>query len=272
VAHHGFFDTVAKSWEKPTHKENSASNLNAKFKRLRYDLKFWSKSISRLSVCIDNSNKALLELDNLEDYRGLTIPKANFRSILKEHILELLDFQRIYWKKRCTIRWTKFRDENTKFFQNIATERYRRNSISQLKLDDGTVVSSHEDKKKVIFDSFKVRLGTSCSPPMLFDLSSTIQPIDGLDDLSKPFITEEIQWKLIMWSSLCLLTKLQALMVSMGSSLKVAGISLSRIFINCVLTSMMDNLILRVLIWVISHLSPRSIPLKLLMNLDQSHC
>ena len=132
VAHSGFLATVAASWDKPTHKANSVSNLNAKFKRLRYDLKHWSKSISKLSICIGNCNKALLELDNLEDKRGLTVREANFRRILKEHLLLLLDYQRQYWKKRCTIRWTKFGDENTKFFHSIATDRYRRNSISQL--------------------------------------------------------------------------------------------------------------------------------------------
>ena len=99
VAHSGFLSTVAASWKKPTQKANSAANLNAKFKRLRYDLKRWSKSISKMSICIDNCNKALLELDNLEDKRGLTIPEANFRRILKEHLLVLLDYQRQYWKR-----------------------------------------------------------------------------------------------------------------------------------------------------------------------------
>jgi hypothetical protein len=65
VAHPGFLQTISASWSKPTNKNNSAANINTKFKRLRYDLKFWSKSISKLSICIENCNKALLELDNL---------------------------------------------------------------------------------------------------------------------------------------------------------------------------------------------------------------
>jgi hypothetical protein len=39
TAHPGFQQIVTKSWSKPTHKSNSAANINAKFKRLRYDLK-----------------------------------------------------------------------------------------------------------------------------------------------------------------------------------------------------------------------------------------
>jgi hypothetical protein len=38
VAHHGFMQTVEDSWNKPNHKVNSVANLNAKLKRLRYDL------------------------------------------------------------------------------------------------------------------------------------------------------------------------------------------------------------------------------------------
>jgi hypothetical protein len=104
AAHPGFSEIVANSWNKPTYKKNSAANLNAKFKRLRHDLKHWSKSISKLTICIENTNKALLELDNLEDRRALSIPERNFRFILKKHLLNLLDYQRQYWKKRCTVR------------------------------------------------------------------------------------------------------------------------------------------------------------------------
>jgi hypothetical protein len=188
IAHPRFLEVVAKTWDKPTHKPSSAANLNEKFKRMRYELKKWSKSISKLSICIDNCNKALFRLDQLEDMRGLTVPENNFRKILKKHLLCLLDYQQQYWKKRCTVRWTKFGDENTKFFQAMATERYRRNSISQLTLSDGTIVTEHKEKK-LIFNTYKERLGTSHAPEMLFDLQHIIQPVPGLEELSVPFTT-----------------------------------------------------------------------------------
>jgi hypothetical protein len=46
----------------------------------------------------------------------LTMPESNFMKNLKKHLLCLLDYQHQYWKKRCTVRWTKFGDENTKKF------------------------------------------------------------------------------------------------------------------------------------------------------------
>jgi hypothetical protein len=90
VAHPGFLQAVSSSWTKPTFKHNSAANINAKFKMLRYDLKFWSKSISRISICIENTNKAIFELDKMEDSRPLSGPKANFRKIMKINLARLL--------------------------------------------------------------------------------------------------------------------------------------------------------------------------------------
>ena len=123
---------VESSWAKPVHSSNTATILCRKFKTLRRDLKHWSKGISKLSVAIENSNKALCEIDELENKRTLTVPEVNFRRILKAHIIRLLQYQQAYWKKRCTIRWVKFGDEPSKFFQALASERYRKNNIATL--------------------------------------------------------------------------------------------------------------------------------------------
>jgi hypothetical protein len=100
--------------------------------------------------------------------------------------------QNAYWKKRCTIIWTKFGDENTKFFHYMATERYRRNNISTLISDNGDIANTHAAKEEIIFQSFKQRLGSSDQPQMLLDLGSLIQPTPGLEELSSPFTKEEI--------------------------------------------------------------------------------
>ncbi|XP_073357917.1 uncharacterized protein [Aegilops tauschii subsp. strangulata] len=83
-------------------------------------------------MLIDNCNKTLLEIDGLEERRRLSVPEINFRLILRQHILHLLDCKKAYWNKRCTFRYFKFGDGNTKFFHRVATERYRRNSTLDL--------------------------------------------------------------------------------------------------------------------------------------------
>ena len=105
ISHPGFFEVVQSTWNKNCFAHNPAAVLSKKFKHLRYALKKWSKNISRLNLCIDNSNWALLELDGIEDLRPLTIPEKNFRVILKEHLVVLLGYKREYWRKRYTVRW-----------------------------------------------------------------------------------------------------------------------------------------------------------------------
>ena len=107
INHTGFLDTTQASLSKPCHTKNSAALLCKKLKTLRYDLKKWSKGISRLSVLIQNCNWALSELDGLEDQRPLSTPESNFRMIVKAHLLKLMKFQNEYWRKRCTIRYIK---------------------------------------------------------------------------------------------------------------------------------------------------------------------
>lgn len=102
IAHPGFMDVVSQAWNKPLKhgkSDNVATSLCQKLKNLRHALSRWSKKISRLKIAIENTNKALLELDHIADRRNLTVLEGNFRSILKKHLLHLLQYQKEYWKK-----------------------------------------------------------------------------------------------------------------------------------------------------------------------------
>jgi hypothetical protein len=79
--------------------------------------------LSKLKQLIKQCNSVLSTLDKLEENRPLYPPEFNFRKILKKHILKLLQNQKEYWRKRYTLRWTKFGDESTKKFHAAATER-----------------------------------------------------------------------------------------------------------------------------------------------------
>lgn len=87
IQHPGFMEVVASAWNKQVRSDNFATVICRKFKTLRYELKHWSKKISKLSIAIDNSNIALADLDALENRRTLTTPENNFRKILKNHLL-----------------------------------------------------------------------------------------------------------------------------------------------------------------------------------------
>jgi hypothetical protein len=95
IAH--FLKIVKQSWDKPVGRQSgSVSILLAKFKRLRYDLKQWSKSLSNIKLLIDNCNKLIPYLDTVEEFRPLYNPKWNLRSLVKVKLGNLLKQQTQY--------------------------------------------------------------------------------------------------------------------------------------------------------------------------------
>jgi hypothetical protein len=150
----GFLDVVNSIWEINC-PGDAAKSLSANFKRLRKGLKQWSTSFSVLSTLISNCNKIILMLDSYEDLRVLHITEWNFQNIVKQRLQHLLLCKQDYWKKRCTARWVNLGDENTAFFHSMATIRYRKNTISSLSRDDGSIALDHNEKAGILRDSFK---------------------------------------------------------------------------------------------------------------------
>jgi hypothetical protein len=144
----GFQETVDLHWHCSPFYGDAARTLSSKFKQVRKGLKAWSKELSRPSRNIHNANWVIALLDGLEDARYLSLIESNFRKIVKRHLAQLLEAKRIYWKQRATMRFVKFRDENTKIFQAMATHSKRRNSITELLSEDGSCLVHPKDKKR----------------------------------------------------------------------------------------------------------------------------
>jgi hypothetical protein len=185
-------NVVENAWAIPCRARDCAGIISSKLKNTRKALKNWSKNTSRLSMWMDRCNLVLNLLDGLEEQRPLSLPEFNFRNIIKERIANLLHCKRIYWKNRCTIRWVILGGENTKFFHVAATKSYRRNKIPSLTSNDGVSYNDHEAKAAIIWNTFSKRLGYTDKPTMHFPLGDLIARIDGLESLSLPFTSEEI--------------------------------------------------------------------------------
>lgn len=160
----GFLGSGSSCLVKTVRASNGATILCKKFKNLHYELKNWSKNISKRSIAIENSNKALAGIDSLQKKkrRALTIPGANFGTILKKHLLRLLCYDKQYWKNRCIITFNL--EESLKLFKAMAFERYRRNTIPSLTTLDGSCIEDHDGKESIIFQSFKESLAR---PPQM---------------------------------------------------------------------------------------------------------
>jgi hypothetical protein len=130
-------------------------------------------------------------LDKLEENMPLYNIEANFRAILKKHVLQILQNQKAYWKKRYTMRWTKLVDESTKFFHVASTERFRINTITSLDLADETMATSHPGKATIIWEEFRKRLEDSFQTEMHFNLQNLVEHHD-LQQLDQQITHEEI--------------------------------------------------------------------------------
>ena len=191
----GFMECVRRSWVAPVFADFSASAiLTRKFKRLRYDLRVRSKNLSYLKKLTLYCSKVILFFDQLEEVRPLVRTKFNFRRIVKLHYERLLKMHYIYWKQRFTIRYIKVGEENYKFFHGMSSERMRKNSIASLKTQGMTAsVPDHDQMAEILSASFKNRMGHAQGISMGYDLTTLIQPVRGLEELSQPFSDAEIR-------------------------------------------------------------------------------
>ena len=188
----GFYECVKRVWDRPTRASSSSAVLTEKMKALRVELKKWKMGLSKLKSLISKCSLVILYFDVLEEDRPLFIQEANFRKIVKKHYEDLLRCQYRYWRKRCTIRWMKLGEENSKFFHAMATERYRRNTMASLQMSDGHIVTDHGQMASIAWDCYKQRMGTSNGINMLFDLNSLVKRVDGLEELTEGFTTKEM--------------------------------------------------------------------------------
>lgn len=92
----GFHDILADNWNNPTLVAGKAKALTKKFKNLKGALKAWSLRFSNLRTTINNTSMVIQFLDLIEEFRDLSLEEWNFRVIIREKLLSLLEQQRIY--------------------------------------------------------------------------------------------------------------------------------------------------------------------------------
>jgi hypothetical protein len=61
-----------------------------------------------------------------------------------------------------------------------------------LKNVDGLIVTKHEEKTNILWNSYKDRLGTSELTHMYFNLNELLERENDMEDLVNPFTHEEI--------------------------------------------------------------------------------
>jgi hypothetical protein len=155
-------------------------------------LKIWKNRSPPLVKTITNVKLILQLIDTMECFRDLTVSEWNFREILSTKLVSLLKQQRSYWKQRGKINWVKVGDASTKYFHAHATIKHRKNTTAYLQDDLGNGLTDHDDKAKLLWETFKDRLGRSEYSGMHFNLHNILSNNEMLNDLEAPFSNQEI--------------------------------------------------------------------------------
>lgn len=146
----------------------------------------WQASKTGLRTIIANTKTTLQFLEVLGELRDLSVEEWNFKEFLKEHLISILEKQRIYWKQRGTIKFVKLGGAGTSIFHVHATIRHRGNQITELLSEDGSTVSGHGEKEHILWEDFKFRLGTSKFTRFCVDRNFFIQRVDNLSCFEQP--------------------------------------------------------------------------------------
>lgn len=93
---------------------------------------------------------------------------------------DLFEREEIYYKQRSRIDWLQWGDQNTKYFQNRASHRKRKNTVKALIKEDGSRCTT-DDEMRVLADFYK----SLFSPEGSEETEKLLQHIDGV-------VTEEM--------------------------------------------------------------------------------
>lgn len=75
--------------------------------------------------------------------------------VLKGKVYELMVKEDCLWQQRAWVEWLKSGDLNTSYFHSRATQKNKRNFISKLILEDGSVIEEEKLIGEAMVDYFK---------------------------------------------------------------------------------------------------------------------
>jgi hypothetical protein len=186
MLHDNFLSVMQDTWNQPIHQPYPAKRLMAKFKRAREVLTHWQKQLPKLAHTIANTKLIIQFIELIEESRDLTVHEWNLRDIITSHLQNLLEQQ------RCKIKWAECGDAGTKNFHSHASVRHNHNLITTIQDDSGNMISDHEAKAEILWESYKIRLGTTGETSMVLDLSLILQSSQDLVFLEAPFSDNEV--------------------------------------------------------------------------------
>lgn len=193
----GFQETVEAAWSSELVSSCPFDTLARKFRATVKGLQSWSHTkVGHINSQLGLAREVIHQLEIAQDSRPLSRLEKWLHNQLKRHALALSSLQRTMTRSHSRISWLSEGDANTALFHLHAKHRKRKNFISKLIIDDGLVLTKHEDKQQVVSDFYSNLLGVGLDRNFTINLEALDIPSHDLTELDAPFSEDEV-WKTI---------------------------------------------------------------------------
>jgi exonuclease III len=143
----GFVELVERWWKSYQFFGDPSYVLAQKLKALKGDLSRWNNEVfGHVGKRIKAISEEIMEMDSLEEERGLDEEDKRKKASLSMELERLLLCEEISWRQKSRALWLKEGDKNTKFFHRVANSNRRVNSIDSLSIN-GVVSYNHDEIK-----------------------------------------------------------------------------------------------------------------------------
>jgi hypothetical protein len=181
--HEGFQPLIEQAWEEKDTGDRGVSALCDKLRRVMSDMQLWSRSV------FGSIRKEIKRLwDKLENarHRALSTGLSEEVRAIEKELHEVYEREEIMYRQRSWVEWLKAGDQNTKYFQNRASHRRRKNTIQSLRRSDKSKCSTDVEMRALAQDFY-----------LSLYSSEGANNMDSILDLVEPLVSDQMNNKLL---------------------------------------------------------------------------
>ncbi|XP_057808416.1 uncharacterized protein LOC131022889 [Salvia miltiorrhiza] len=193
--HQDFEEVVTNSWQRGGISGWSSFVFKEKIKRLKEDLKEWSRS--GFGIVEENISKLKDEIskwDSIDDVFGLDDEEATMRSEAEANLLIQIQHRDSTLSQRARNRWLRDGDLNSSLFHKAINGRRAKNEISGLSVD-GAWIEEPAEVKRLVKEHFQTQFKTRHKDCLTLPADFVNRKLSDTtrEWLDRPFSEEEIK-------------------------------------------------------------------------------
>lgn len=142
--HPEYDQMVAEAWCKADDEERGANGTCSRLRRMTADMQRWGREV------FGSVHKQIAKLKaQLTEAKERALHTGYNQELweLEEQLRELYEREEIMTKQRSRVDWLQAGDQNTRYFQNRASHRKRKNTVRSLLREDGSRCSVDEEMR-----------------------------------------------------------------------------------------------------------------------------